>query len=110
MSTLMLIQTSPGIISAAAGGGGGGGILDWINDKGADLENTLIIVGAVVALFFLIKSVFSSGFTITAVVMAGLVAALFIWFLNNIMTVSDRVGNEFNSAPTSEVSSATLHT
>ncbi|HLT10734.1 MAG TPA: hypothetical protein VK028_07995 [Micromonosporaceae bacterium] len=78
----------------------GRGVFDTINREAGQLETTIKVLAAVLAAGFVIWRAFKTGFAVASIVIALLLAAVFVWGINNIDILESHVDEELNSAPT----------
>lgn len=100
--SLIASALDPGVITLADQG-----ILPWINSKGAQAQDTLRTIASLVAIGFLIFTAFKTRGALSSIIVAGLVAGVFLWIVWNVTALRDRVGDEVNNT---SMPAVVLHT
>lgn len=98
-----MVNLVPAIMPMAADG-----LLGWIESEAAALDATVKTVGVVVAVIMFLYVSLRNGFALARMIMAGLVAGLFIVIITNVQWFSTKVGNELGAAPP-VVSTVSVH-
>lgn len=73
------------------------GVLPWINRKGTEAQDSMRTVAVLVALGFVIFNAFKSRGAMSAILVSGLVAGVFLWIVWSVTAIKDRVGDELNN-------------
>ncbi|MBF6333534.1 hypothetical protein [Nocardia transvalensis] len=74
------------------------GILPWINRKGGEAQDSMRTIASLVAIGFMIYTAIKSRGAMSAILVAGLVAGIFLFLVWNVTAVRDRVGDEVNTS------------
>ncbi|GAB4590083.1 hypothetical protein [Nocardia sp. IFM 10818] len=82
----------PGVTSLAEG------VLPWFNRKGAEAQESMRIAATLVAIGFMIFTAVKSRGAMSAILVSGLVAGIFLFLVWNITAVRDKVGDEVGTA------------
>lgn len=77
----------------------GGGILDWLGAKNASTQSLFRALSITAGIGFVLYQAIVSRGAMARVIVSGIAAAVFIWIVHNVTSVSDRVNNEVNSMP-----------
>lgn len=88
------------ILAAENGGQSTTGFFDLITALLTNTKNVVILTAGVAALVFILWHAITSKGTMTRIIMAGLAAGVFLFLVNNINDVKDRVDNEVNTNTT----------
>lgn len=88
------------LISQAAASDRGEGVIDWLTGLLTDIQNLERLAVYVLGIAFFIWQGWISKGAMARVIMAGIAAAVFIYFGHNMTDVSDRVDNEVNAGAT----------
>lgn len=81
----------------------GGGIFGTIETLASDAKATVLVIGILLAVVFIIITAWRTKGAIGGIISSALAAMLFIWFLNNVDSsdLQDRVDDTIpNGAPT----------
>lgn len=73
-----------------------GGILDWLNAKNTSTQQLFRGLSYTVGIGFVILVAIKARGAMAAIITSGIAAAIFIWIVNNVTDVSDRVDSEIN--------------
>lgn len=76
-----------------------GGILDWLDAKNASTQSLFRALSITAGIGFVLYQAIVSRGAMARVIISGIAAAVFIWIVHNVTSVSDRVNNEVNSTP-----------
>lgn len=79
--------------------GSEGGLLDWGNDKVAQLGSFFRGFSVVAGIGFVIVQALISRGAFSRIIVSGLAAAVFIWIVWNVTDLKDRVGKDLQAAP-----------
>jgi len=76
-----------------------GGVLDWANDKVAELGTFFRGFSVVAGIGFVIAQALISRGAFSRIIISGLAAAVFIWIVWNVTDLKDRIGKDLQAAP-----------
>lgn len=96
MNLTMQVVEAGQHVMAGAPHAAGNGIFDLINLKTADAVTTAKNVAVLIATILVLVKAWAARGAVTAIIVAALTAAIFLWIVNNIGAVQTRVGTEVN--------------
>lgn len=83
-------------IQLAAGNTGTTGIFDLVNAKAAEAQSSALTVGGLIAVVFVIWKAWAARGAIAGVIVGAIAAAVFLFIINNVDRMQQRVGTEVN--------------
>lgn len=92
-TTFALLDQAPTVLAAADG------VFDWAGEKIQALEVLFRAFAVVAAVFFVIYRAIVTKGAFSAIVIAGVAAAVFVYIVWNVTDLQQRVDTEVNSAP-----------
>lgn len=102
MSTLQLVTN---LATLAANEG----VFDWITGEFSDAGKALTAFASLAATAFFVVRVVQTRMALSALVMAGISAAIFITIFNKMDLFADKVEDEVNSAPAHHATTISDH-
>ncbi len=76
----------------------GGSLLDWAASANAKTLNLVRGISITLGVIFVIWQAVASRMAMARVIISGLAAGIFIWFVFNVTDVRDRVGRDLESS------------
>lgn len=82
------------------------GIFDWVNEKNASAMAAARGLSITIAIIFLLVTAARTKLAAAPIIIAGIIAAIFVWIVFNVTKLDDRVDTEMSSGPVSSISVA----
>lgn len=76
----------------------GPGLLDWADNLNTELQNLILAVVITLAIIGVVITAVASRFNMAKIIVAGIVAGLFVWVAFNVTVLRDTVGNDLPGA------------